>query len=176
MTANRPLATAAAIVLSLAALPLAAQRGDDATRKSKNGHAEGNAGGAQVVVDYGRPQVGGRAVWGALVPYGQVWRTGADEATTVQFDRDVKVEGKPLAAGTYSLFTVPNRGSWTVIFNKVAKQWGAYKYDAAEDALRVEVTPQAHEHVEALEIAVEGDALRVRWEKLEVPIRVAAAG
>lgn len=176
MNTNRPLATAAAIVLSLVALPLAAQRGDDATRKSKNGHAEGNAGGAQVVVDYGRPQVGGRAVWGALVPYDQVWRTGADEATTVQFDRDVKVEGQSLAAGTYSLFTIPGEAKWTVIFNKVAKQWGAYKYDAAEDALRVEVTPQAHEHVEALEIAVDSDGLRVRWEKLEVPIRVAAAG
>jgi hypothetical protein len=167
---------AAFTLAALAALPLAAQRGDDATRKSKNGRAEGRAGGAQLTIDYGRPQVAGRAVWGALVPYGQVWRTGANEATTVTFDRDVKIEGQTLAAGTYALFTIPTASSWTVIFNKVAKQWGAFKYDAAQDTLRVEVTPRAHDHVEAFEIAVEGEAVRLRWEKLEVPIRVAAAG
>ena len=75
-----------------------------------------------------------------------------------------------------SLFTIPAEGAWTVIFNRVAKQWGAYKYDAGEDALRVQATPAGHAHVEALEFAVEGDAIRLRWEKLELPIRVAAAG
>jgi hypothetical protein len=165
-----------AVLAALVAAPVVAQRGDDANRKSKNGRAEGSAGGAQISIDYGRPQVAGRAVWGALVPFGKIWRTGADEATTVTFERDVAIEGKRLEAGTYALFTIPGEESWTVIFNRVAKQWGAFKYEAAEDALRVEVTPRDHDHVEAFEIAVESDAILLRWEKLEVPIRVAAAG
>src|SRR5690606_34293210 len=99
-----------------------------------------------------------------------------DEATTVRFDRDVLVEGQKLAAGTYALFTIPTEERWTVIFNRTAEQWGAFDYRQADDALRVEVTPRAHEHVEELELAVEGDAILPRWEKLEVPIAVRAAG
>lgn len=174
----RKLAVSAAAVLALivAAAPLVAQRGDDTKRKSKNGRAEGVAGGAAVVVEYGRPKVGGRAIWGELVPYGKVWRAGADEATTVRFDRDVLVEGKPLAAGTYALFTIPTEARWTVIFNRTAQQWGAYDYKEADDVLRVEVTPRAHEHVEELDFAIADDAILLRWEKLEVPIAVRAAG
>jgi hypothetical protein len=174
---SRKLATlVAALALIAVAAPLAAQRGDDSKRKSKNGHSEGVAGGAAVAIDYGRPKVGGRAIWGGLVPYGKVWRTGADEATTVRFDRDVLVEGQKLAAGTYALFTIPTEGKWTVIFNRTAQQWGAYDYKEADDALRVEVAPRAHDHVEELELAIEGDAILLRWEKLEVPIAVRAAG
>lgn len=168
-----------AIALALAVLTAGvtlAQRGDDSNRKSKNGRTEGTAGGAQVTVEYGRPSVNGRAIWGALVPYGKVWRTGADEATTVTVDRDVLVEGQRLPAGTYALFTIPGEAAWTVIFNRAAKQWGAFEYAAGQDALRVEVAPRAHEHVETLEIAVEGDALVLRWEKLELPVQLAAAG
>ena len=84
----------------------------------------------------------GRPIWGQLVPYGQVWRSGANEATTITFDQPVMVEGQPLAAGTYSLFTIPTEKQWTMIFNKTAKQWGAFKYDDKQDALRVTVTPQ----------------------------------
>jgi hypothetical protein len=175
---SRKLAVSVAAVLTLIAVaaPLAAQRGDDAKRKSKNGRVEGVAGGVAVAIDYGRPKVGGRAIWGALVPYGKVWRTGADEATTVRFDRDVLVEGQKLAAGTYALFTIPTEGNWTVIFNRTAQQWGAYDYKEADDVLRVEVTPRAHDHVEELDFAVAGDAILLRWEKLEVPIAVRAAG
>ena len=171
---RRAVALGLLLALPLAA-PLVAQRGDDAQRKSKNGRATGKAAGVTVVVEYGRPSVNGRAIWGALVPYGQVWRTGADEATTISFDKDVAVEGQPLAAGTYALFTIPGEGEWTVIFNKTAQQWGAFKYDAAQDALRVKVKPVAHESVEALDFVVEGDAVVLRWEKLAVPFRIAAA-
>lgn len=167
------LATMTALALTL---PLAAQRGDDAKRKSKNGKTEGTVAGVAVVVEYGRPSVGGRAIWGALVPYGQVWRAGADEATTISFDRDVKIEGQALAKGTYALFTIPGESSWTVIFNKTAKQWGAYDYDVKQDALRVTVTAKAGEHVEALDYVIEGDAVVLRWEKVAVPFKVAAAG
>ena len=173
----RSLAVAATIaLLAFAAAPVSAGRGDDAKRKSKNGRVEGSVGGAGVVIEYGRPNVSGREIWGALVPWGQVWRTGADEATTIAFDRDVTVEGKPLAKGTYSLFTIPAEKGWTVVFNRVAEQWGAYDYDAKQDVLRVEVAARAHEMTETLTFALEGDAVVLRWEKLEVPFRVAGGG
>jgi len=173
----RKLSILSAVALALVvAAPVLAQRGDDAKRKSKNGHAEGDIAGVHVVIDYGRPSVGGRQIWGALVPYGQVWRTGADEATTISFDKDVTIEGQPLAAGTYGLFTIPTAGKWTVIFNKTANQWGAFKYDAGQDALRVEVSPAAHEAVEQLTFAVSESKVVLTWEQLAVEFRVAAGG
>jgi hypothetical protein len=165
-------------VLGLLAMASAswAARGDDKERKSKNGRVEGTAGGAAVVVEYGRPNVAGRKIFGALVPYGQVWRAGADEATTIAFDKAVTVEGKALAAGRYALFFIPNEGSWTVVFNKVADQWGAFKHDPASDALRVEVKPAAHEMVESLEYTVTGDRVEMHWDKIAVGFSVKAAG
>jgi hypothetical protein len=160
---------------ALAAAPVLAQRGDDAKRPSKNGRTTGTVAGVNVVLEYGRPLVNGRAVWGSLVPWGEVWRTGANEATTIAFDKDVLIEGQKLAAGTYALFTIPTEKSWTVIFNKTAQQWGAFKYDAAQDALRVTVTPAVGEMVEAMDFVVEGDQVVLRWEKLRVGFRVAAA-
>jgi hypothetical protein len=176
MKARFPICLTAALALVALAAPTAAQRGDDSKRKSKNARTAGMVGGAQVEIEYGRPEVQGRVIWGGLVPYGRIWRTGADEATTVRFDRDVLVEGERLAAGTYALFTIPGEGSWTVVFNRTAKQWGAYSYDAGQDALRVTVTPREHAHVEALEITLAEGAILLRWEKLEVPIGVRAAG
>lgn len=168
-------ATALSILTLAVALPAAAQRGDDSARRSKNGTTEGTIAGITVTVEYGRPQVNGRAIWGQLVPYGKVWRTGADEATTITFDKDVLVEGKPLAAGTYALFTVPGEKEWQIVFNKTARQWGAFEYDAAQDALRVTVAPESGENVEALDVVIEGDRVVVRWEKLRVGFRVAPA-
>ncbi len=177
MTRARKIAVlVAGLALVMATAVVAAPRGDDSKRKSKNGKAEGTAGGAQVTVEYGRPQVAGRKVWGALVPYGQVWRAGADEATTISFDKDVRIEGKPLAAGRYALFLVPSEGDWTVVFNKTADQWGAFKYDSAQDALRVTVKPKAVPMVEALEYAVAGDRVEMRWENLAVGFAVSPAG
>jgi hypothetical protein len=152
-----------------------AKRGDDSTRKSKNGKVEGAAGGAAVAVEYGRPNVAGRKIFGALVPYGQVWRAGADEATTVSFDKNVLIEGKALAAGRYALFFIPNEASWTVIFNKVPDQWGAFKHDAASDALRVDVQPAAHDAVETLEYAIAGDRVEMHWDRTSVGFSVKAA-
>jgi hypothetical protein len=150
-------------------------RGDDKDRKSKNGRVEGSAGGAKVVVEYGRPSVSARKIFGALVPYGEVWRAGADEATTVTFDKNVTIEGKPLAAGRYALFLIPTATDWTVIFNKVPDQWGAYKYDPASDALRVTVKPAAHEMVETLEFVVAGDRVELHWDQVAVGFTVKAA-
>ena len=156
-----------------AAIP---ERGSDAERKSKNGHLVHTVGGVAVDARFGRPEVRERAVWGELVPMGKVWRTGADEATTVAFDQDVTVNGEALPAGVYSLFTVPAEGEWTVIFNKTAKQWGAYDYDQAQDALRVTATPTEAEHVEAMDIQGTDTGFVIRWEKVAVPVTVAAAG
>lgn len=163
------------VLLLVVALPALAERGDDTDRKSKNGKTAGVVEGVEVTLEYGRPQVRERQIWGALVPYGKVWRTGANEATTISFDQDVEIEGESLPAGTYGLFTIPGEERWTVIFNKVADQWGAFNYDAGEDALRVEVEPRSHEHVEAMDFVIEGDEVVLRWEKLAVPFQVAPA-
>ncbi|MEO0606525.1 MAG: DUF2911 domain-containing protein, partial [Myxococcota bacterium] len=98
-------------------------RGDDAERSSKNGELSHTFGDAKVVVRYGKPMVKGRTIFGDLVPYGQVWRTGANEASVFATDADLKVQGQPLPKGVYGLFTIPGEEQWTVIFNGNAEQW-----------------------------------------------------
>ena len=167
------------IVLMMAVLlgvvPTLAERGDDADRVSKNGKTEGSIEGAAIVLEYGRPNVKSRTIWGELVPFDKVWRTGANEATTFTIDKDVMVEGNKLAAGTYGLFTIPGQSEWVVIFNKVPDQWGAMKYDEAEDALRVTVEPEEAEFVESMEFVIEDSDVVLRWEKLAVPVEISAA-
>ena len=133
---------------------------------------------SELSITYSRPSVSERTIWGELVPYDQVWRTGANEATTFTVSDDVKVNGKALAAGTYALFTIPGKDSWTVIFNKEAEQWGAFQYKDSEDALRISVKPQAAAHAERFGIAVPevtADTVTVvmHWEKVAVPFEVA---
>jgi len=95
----------------------------------------------KVTVNYSRPNVKGRKIFGGLEPFGSVWRTGANSATTIAFTEPVKVEGKALAAGEYELFTIPGENEWTIIFNKGSKEWGAYTYKESDDVLRVKVKP-----------------------------------
>lgn len=173
MRLNKTRTLLAAATLVVCGLPLAAQRGDDADRVSKNGRTEGEVNGIQIVIDYGRPNVNDREVWGGLVPFGQVWRTGANEATTIEFSEDVTIEGEALPAGKYGLFTIPGESEWTVIFNRVPNQWGAFRYDANEDALRVTVEPGECEHVESMDFVVEGSAVTVRWATTAVSFEVA---
>jgi hypothetical protein len=97
--------------------------------------------GAVITIDYSQPAVKGREIGKEIAPYGKVWRTGANEATTFEVNKDVKVEGKALPAGKYGLFTIPNKEEWVVIFNKNPQQWGAYKYAESDDVLRVKVKP-----------------------------------
>ena len=130
-----------------------------------------------VTIDYHRPGVKGRKIWGSLVPYGQVWRTGANEATMITFSDDVTIDGKPLPKGTYSLHTIPGANEWTIIFNKVAKQWGSFSYKQEEDALRVTAKPHAAPMTEWMEFAVpslsnDNATFEIRWEKLAVPFTV----
>jgi hypothetical protein len=134
---------------------------------------EGRIGQANVLVQYGAPSVKGRVVWGDLVPYNEVWRTGANESTFVDFDSDVQIEDKELKAGRYSLFTIPRAsGKWTVIFNS---EWdlehGHFQYKEENDVLRVESSPQwADQSQEQLSISIESPGIIVKWEKLILPI------
>ena len=165
------------VLFALVALvvPAAAERGDDSDRKSKNGQTMATVDGVEVTLEYGRPNVKGREIWGGLEPYDEVWRTGANEATTIELSADVHVEGKKLAAGRYGLFTIPTKADWTVIFNKVAEQWGDYDYDQGQDALRVTVTPRAIEHVEEMDFVIEGSTVMLRWGTVGVAFEIAAA-
>jgi hypothetical protein len=99
------------------------------------------ASGAVITIDYSQPSVKGRTIGKEIAPYGQVWRTGANEATVFEVSKDVKVEGKALPAGKYGLFSLPNKEEWVIIFNKTPNQWGAYKYAEADDVLRIKVKP-----------------------------------
>ena len=166
-------AVAAALVMTLAGLAAAQERGDDSARASKNGVAQGKIGAADVKVTYGRPKVKGREIWGKLVPYDAVWRAGADEASTITFSKDVKVEGKPVPAGTYGLFYLPKKDGWTVILNKVPKQWGAFRYADKDDLLRVDVKPMMDQPMtEELTYEVAADKVILKWEKVAVPFTV----
>jgi Protein of unknown function (DUF2911) len=135
--------------------------------------ATGKAGDANITIAYSSPAVKSRTVWGELVPYGKVWRAGANEATTFETDKDVEVEGKTLPAGKYAFFVIPDEKEWTVIFNKTAAQWGAYKYDDKQDALRVKVKPKkSNEFNERLKYVVENDGIALLWEHMEVPLKI----
>ena len=131
-----------------------------------------------ITVKYHRPLVNGRKIWGGLVPYGKVWRAGANENTTIEFSDPVSVEGKPLAKGVYGLHMIPNPDSWTVIFSKTNTAWGSYSYKQDEDALRVNVKPRPlAEQKEALEFEFEdlkpdSTAVTLKWEKLGIPFTV----
>src|SRR5476649_939872 len=93
----------------------------------------------KISITYSRPNVKGRVIFGGINPYGQVWRTGANAATTINFSEKVIIEGHNVPAGTYSMFTIPEKDEWTIILNKVVKQWGAYSYKESEDFLRFKV-------------------------------------
>ncbi|WP_236975945.1 DUF2911 domain-containing protein [Membranihabitans maritimus] len=136
--------------------------------------AEGTINGANITINYSSPGVKGRTIWGALVPYNKVWRAGANDATTLETDKDLMIEGKKLPAGKYSFFLIPREeGPTTVIFNTVAKQWGAYDYDESKDALRVDVEAELKDDItERLEYRIEDDAIVVEWEKAVLPISV----
>jgi Protein of unknown function (DUF2911) len=146
-------------------------------RQSQRGTVTQRIGLTDVTITYHRPAVGGREIWGKTVPYGKVWRAGANENTTIGFTDDVSIEGKPLPAGTYGLHTIPDKDQWTIIFSKNSTSWGSFSYDEKEDALRVTVKPHAAEPSEVLtyvfeDVKPDSAAATLRWEKLAVPFRV----
>lgn len=128
-----------------------------------------------VTINYGSPRVKDRTIWGELVPYNEVWRAGANEATTISFTQDVMINGQLLKKDTYAFFAIPTATDWTIIFNLDEKQWGAFKYNETDDALRFTVTPMPIDpSVENLTFEVipnaanDGGIIKLTWEKLKV--------
>lgn len=136
----------------------------------------GKIGTVDVMVNYGSPSVKDRQLAGGLIPYGEIWRAGANEATTLEISAPVTFGGKPLAAGKYALFVrAKENGAWDVIVNEVANQWGAYNYDATKDVLTVAATPRmVDEASETLEFMLEGNDLVLRWGNIFLPIAIKA--
>lgn len=149
----------------------------DLPRQSQHAVVTQRIGITDITVNYHRPLVNGRKIWGSVVPYGQVWRAGANENTTIAFSDPVTVEGKLLPKGTYGLHMIPNDKEWTVIFSKNSTSWGSFTYDDKEDALRVTVKPQPADLHEALaydfdDVKPDSAVVTLRWEKLAVPFKV----
>ncbi|MCH7826673.1 MAG: DUF2911 domain-containing protein [Bacteroidetes bacterium] len=137
----------------------------------------------EVSISYSRPGVKEREIWGGLVPYNKVWRTGANEATKITFSTDVKINGKELKKGVYAFFAIPTKKEWTLIFNNVADQWGAFTYNEAKDALRIETKPVSGNFSEWLyysftdmDVKKRGNpnsgVVSLNWGKLKVPFTV----
>ena len=149
------------------------QAQDKKDRPSPPAEASGKIGSANITIKYSSPAVKGRTVWGDLVPYGEVWRAGANEATIFETDKDITVEGMALPKGKYSFFTIPGESEWVIIFNKNPEQWGAYSYDESMDALRVTVKPAKSSAMnERLTYAVNKKGIVLSWENLDVPVSV----
>ncbi len=168
-------------LLMAMALSVSVQAQEKKEMASPPAEATQKIGDATITIKYHSPAVKGRSVYaeGALVPTGKVWRTGANNATTFEADKDIMVEGKALPAGKYALFTVANEDEWTIVFNKVADQWGAYDYDEAQDVLRVKVKPKKDQEMKErfnIDIKDKGNKkgeVVLAWEKRAVPFTVA---
>jgi hypothetical protein len=175
MTRLRSITVVVAVVAVALASVAAAQL--QLPRVSPNAAVSQTIGTTEVTINYCRPGVKGRVIWGGLVPFDEVWRTGANEATRFAVNDDVAINGKPLPAGTYQLATIPNKDSWTVIFNKAADEWGTFNYDPKLDVLRVQVKPQEATFVERMMFVFDNltdDSAEavLRWEKLAVPFTI----
>jgi hypothetical protein len=179
----KPMKTTAALLLTLV-LSAPALRAEEIRLPQPSPAAKVGlaVGVTDVEITYHRPGVKGRGIWGGLVPYGEVWRLGANDATTISFSTPVKVEGHDVPAGKYALFAIPGKDKWTLVLNKKAEQWGAYFYKQEEDLLRFDVKPQAGPPTEktewmsfSLTPASETSAtVEMSWENLRVPFTVSA--
>jgi hypothetical protein len=167
-----------AAVLAATLTTVAAAQQVDFPRPSPNASISQLVGITDIELHYSRPGVKGRAIWGGLVPYDQVWRTGANENTTIRFSTAVKVEGHELPAGTYGLQTIPTAGDWTLILSKDADEWGAFDYKPEHDAMRATVKTRPGNRFEERmgfrfeDLTDESVTVVLAWEKLEVPFKV----
>jgi hypothetical protein len=145
--------------------------------ESPRGHTSTHVGFTEVSLDYGRPAVRGRKVWGALVPWDSVWRAGANENTVIAFTTPVTVGGTTLPAGRYGLHMIPTAAAWTIILSRQANAWGSFTYQQSEDAVRVSTTPRPAEMTERLvytldDVTDSTVTATLRWEKLAVPLPI----
>jgi hypothetical protein len=146
-------------------------------RVSQHAIVEQTIGISTITINYHRPMAGDREILGKTVPYGKVWRAGANDNSTIQFSDDATVEGKPLAAGTYGLHMIPDKDQWTVIFSKNSTSWGSFSYDEKEDSLRVTVKPGSGEMFNDLtytfdDVKPDSAVATLRWGKFTVPFRI----
>ncbi|HKU28089.1 MAG TPA: DUF2911 domain-containing protein [Candidatus Sulfotelmatobacter sp.] len=149
----------------------------DLPRASQHALVQQRIGLTDISINYHRPLANGRQVWGKLVPYGQVWRAGANENTTITFTDPVTIEGQSLDKGTYGLHMIPGQDQWTIIFSKNSSSWGSFTYKQDEDALRVTVKPQMTDMHDALaydfdDVKPDSAVVTMRWEKVAVPFKV----
>jgi len=154
-----------------------AQNKKEEVRLSPKAEVMQQVGFTDVTISYGRPGVKGRVIWGKLVPYDAVWRAGANEATKFTFSTDINIEGKLLKKGSYSFFVIPGKKEWTIIFNKVADQWGAFEYNETQDALRFKVKPEKGNWQEWLAYTITKTSdktavIRLEWEKLKISFKI----
>jgi tetratricopeptide (TPR) repeat protein len=166
-----------ALLLSVSAVCRAQSFVLDLPRPSQHAVITQRIGVTDITINYHRPLVNGRKVWGGLVPYGQPWRAGANENTTISVSGPVMIEGQPLAAGTYGLHMIPSESEWVLAFSKMNTAWGSFTYNQAEDALRVKVKPVATDFHDALtydfdDLKADSAVATLRWEKLAVPFKV----
>ncbi|MEY2578272.1 MAG: hypothetical protein QOI49_1096 [Verrucomicrobiota bacterium] len=167
------------VVLTALALtsPLFAE---EKPRVSPHETVNATVGDAKVTIVYGRPYSKDpksgekRKIWGTLVPFSKVWRMGADEATTLTTDKDITIGGTAIAAGTYTLFLMPEEGAAKLIVNKQTGQWGT-KYDEKQDLVRIDMKKQAADKaVDQFTIAVDGGVLKLTWEDVQYSAPIAA--
>ena len=141
--------------------------------KSPPETATGTINGATIQINYGSPSVRGRKIWGELVPFDKVWRAGANDATTFETNKDITIEGSKLPAGKYSFFVIPNEKESILIFNKEAKQWGAYKYNEKEDQLRVTVKQKVvNSSTEKLVYKINANDVVLSWDTWNISFSV----
>lgn len=174
---NKKFFTLASLIAFFVTFSACAQ-GDKSSRPSPPATATGKAGGATITINYSSPAMKGRKIWGELVPYGKIWRAGANEATVFETDKAITVEGKKLPAGKYSLFAIPGENEWQFIFNSQTGQWGIKmggeaNRDPANDVLTVKAKPKASSGTaERLLYEVTGSGFVLKWDKLEVPVSI----
>ncbi len=146
---------------------------DRSERKSPPAKAEQKIGKATVVINYSQPSARKRKIYGDLVPYGKVWRTGANEATTFETNQDLMINGKKLPAGKYALFTIPGENEWTIIFNKKHQQWGAFDYDESLNVLTLKARPEKIDHQEKMTFDINKNGeVHLDWANTRVPFTI----
>lgn len=175
---NYPVKMLAIILMTMMLPYLLKAQTDKTKRPSPPATATGKIGDATIIIDYSSPSVKGRKIFGGILPYGKLWRAGANEATMFQTDKDITVEGKKLAAGKYSFFATPGENEWTIFFNSETGQWGDKKggdanMDPAKTVLTVVVKPKKLKELnEKLEYAVRSNGFGFKWENTDVFVRV----